>query len=252
MSDQSDKKKPGFRERYAQARAELEARDAQKRRDREERNIQEEGQGGSVGADTNQNWLERQAHKLEGKAALRESRAKEREAADPLFETCGRLVARDRFGSKDIAVYEKGFVRIGLIKLGEPEKLVSISAHDNTSKKTGIGRVAAGVLTLGANQFLAESQRGDLLLVIVTDKQTYTLRANPPDNRSVRALQTLAAAGESVLSSHPVQPSIVVGAESVSGRSLAEELKDLKALLDEGVLSEEEFHQAKSRLLDKS
>jgi len=181
-----------------------------------------------------------------GEFEEQEARKKqEKEEKDPYFEQCGTLIAKEFFATKQVAIYQNGYVRMGTFKLGPPEKLLGISATDSSSNKTGVGRGAAAVATLGVNYLLSESKRGDLYLTIITDKKTHSLHMSPPDEGQIRSMLKIEAAGRSVLDlqTPPQTPS------ASEARSLASEIAELKSLHESGVLTDEEFDQAKAKLL---
>lgn len=174
-----------------------------------------------------------------------ERKKKEKEEKDPYFAQCGSLVVRESFGVKVVEIYQKGYVRIGTLGLGPPEKLLGISATDGSSNKSGVGRGAAAIATLGVNYLLSESKRGDLYLTIITDKKTHSLHQSPPSEGQVRSMLKIEAAGKAVLGSQSQEAAPV----SAEPRSLAAEIAELKSLHEAGVLSEDEFNQAKAKLL---
>jgi len=180
--------------------------------------------------------------------AQEQEKKAQKASEDPYHEQCGNLVVEDTFAAKRVAIYQNGYVRIGMFKLGAPEKLMGISATDGSSNKTGVGRGAAAVATGGLNYLLSESKRGDLYLTIITDKKTHSLHTSVPDDSEVRSMLKLEAAGSAVLKA----PTSSADAPSGSSGSLAEEIANLKTLHDQGVLSDEEFNLAKAKLLGSS
>jgi hypothetical protein len=89
----------------------------------------------------------------------------------------GHLVAEALFARKSVRLYSGGYVRISgpFSKANAPfEKLLGISGSADVSKKTGLGRSVAFVLTGGIN-LLSPNKRGDLYLSIFTEKQSHSL-----------------------------------------------------------------------------
>lgn len=160
---------------------------------------------------------------------------------DPLVH--GAEVYGGRIFGKRIHIYDKGFVQLGRPGLVPFEKLLAISASSDVQRKTGVGRGVAAGLTMGLS-LGASSNRGHLSFVLVTDKDTYETSRTNPENFQITNANTVAAVGQGVLDalsragSHPQQTV-----------SVADELSKLAALRDSGVLTEEDFQAAKSKLL---
>ena len=80
-----------------------------------------------------------------------------------------------------------------------PEKLISIELDtSNVTKKTGIGRGIAAVITVGAS-LNAPSNRGDIYLTIVTEKEIYSLHQTFPDEREIRELKKFVATAKALI-----------------------------------------------------
>jgi hypothetical protein len=176
-------------------------------------------------------------------------------ADDPIYVQCGRCVAEGTVAGKRVKIYEKGYVQVGLFKLGAPEKLVGITASDMSSQKTALGRGVVGVATLGANIMFTPNKRGSLYLVIVTDRKTHNLTMTPPTNSDLKAMHKLEAAGRAVLASLAVEasaaavPAAATPAVAPNEANLAAQLTSLAQLHSTGALTDDEFATAKQRLL---
>ena len=80
-----------------------------------------------------------------------------------------------------------------------PEKLISIELDtSNVTKKTGIGRGIAAVITVGAS-LNAPSNRGDIYLTIVTAKEIYSLHQTFPEEREIRELKKFVATAKALI-----------------------------------------------------
>lgn len=151
----------------------------------------------------------------------------------------GKKIASVIFGVRSIALFENGFVSIsvmgslgnrvgGFLKAiekvgntkdkeeqkqffadakselknpssGQPEKLISIDLDtQNVTKKTGVGRGVAAALTFGAS-LNAPSNRGDIYLTIVTEKDTYSLHQTFPEESEIRKLKKFVATANSLI-----------------------------------------------------
>lgn len=177
----------------------------------------------------------------------------ERQEKAPHFARCGRMVAEGVFAGRRVKIYEKGFVQVGMFSLGDPEKLLGITAQDNSQQKTALGRTLAAGATLGANLIASPNKRGSLYLTIVTKKKTHSLTMSPPTDSDMKAMHKLEAAGRSVLATLEAQKHIeaTTSAASATTASLADQLAQLSQLHQSGALTDDEFATAKSRLLSE-
>ena len=198
------------------------------------------------------------------KAALREQRKAEAAAkmeqiqreldekmartngADP--DKHGRTVESQRFGGKTITIFSNGFVQVaGMISSPAPERLIQIEANIEVTKKTGIGRGVAAVATQGWS-LLTPNKRGDIYLTILTDKQMHTLNSGTPTDAEIKAVHALELAGKAVLGGSGGGPA-AASSQSAGEKSIPDQIRDMKALLDEGLVSQEDFDQFKKQLL---
>ena len=70
------------------------------------------------------------------------------------------------------------------------EKLVSIDLDtQNVTKKTGVGRGIAAIVTVGASLAATSSNRGDIYLTIVTKEDTYSLHQTFPVEKEIQKLK---------------------------------------------------------------
>lgn len=185
---------------------------------------------------------EKKELKLEKKAA-KEADRQAQEAKD--LKMYGRQVASEFLSMGTVTIYEKGYVTVGSMLFGKGgyEKLQSFQVFtDNLTKKTGLGRTAGAVLTLGLN-LASPNMRGNLLVTIVTDKQVHTGDLLP-QVQNIKSVQRLEAAANAVLGT-----SKNASASNKSDESLSSSLEKLVALKNAGALSDAEFQKAKNKLL---
>jgi len=199
-------------------------------------------------ADRFEKWAAKKQAELADKEAVRRGqkpRDSKQEAADS--EMAGRQIAVAKLSSSspEVKVFQNGYVtfRTGL---GSPvyEKLISFDVFSNITKKSGLGRGAAAFATLGAN-LLSANNRGDIIVTILTDKKTHSIKARSSPS-GIKLVNSLQAAANSVLSSIAEAPSN----PSASEDNVSSSLEKLASLRDSGALSQEEFEKAKGKLLD--
>ena len=193
--------------------------------------------------DRDQLRAQKRAQKLEAKE-LKVANRKDQEAKD--LVAYGRQIASESTTMGTIAIYDKGYVRVGGVFLGggKYEKLKSFEVfNNNLTKKSGFGRGATAILTGGLN-LASPNTRGDIIVTIVTDSQVHT-GTLPAYESSIKSINTLQAAANAVLDSSAKASS----STPLQGESLSVSLEKLVALRDSGALSLEEFEKAKSKLL---
>ena len=163
----------------------------------------------------------------------------------------GTVVASEKFGLYKVRIFSDGYIQItsglGLFK-GAIEKLLEIEGEAQISKKTGVGRGVAGIVTLGANQ-LVPNQRGNLILTVTTDKQVHVLLHDMPFAVYIQNMHKLVAVGKSVIKKGASSEATATAKDSPSSQGLAQQIRELSELKDAGVISEEEFESAKKKLL---
>lgn len=167
--------------------------------------------------------------------------------------TAGPLVLKKTFGATTVEVYEHGYVRVSaMMTKGTPfEKLRSIKYTQQVQDKSAGGRAIAGAATMGLN-YLASKEKRTLFLTIATDRKTHTLSTEGDMLRlDDKAGLGIEAAGQGVLAAAAASPQVIVHTAPAAsqGDSLADQIKKLSDLHDDGVLSEEEFAAAKARLI---
>lgn len=163
----------------------------------------------------------------------------------------GTPVANEPFGNYKIRIFSDGYIQVsmglGLIK-GRIEKLLQIECEAQISKKSGLGRGLAGIVTLGANQ-MTPNQRGNLILTITTDKKVHVLMHDMPFTVYIKAMHKLVAAGKSVIKKDVPSEATATAKDSPHSQSLAQQFRELSELKDAGIISEKEFESAKQKLL---
>lgn len=188
----------------------------------------------------------RKRAELEARVEQRKAEKAERKAAQAELEAqLGPVVAQELFTTKMVTIYQNGFVKVRGLLGGSAERLLSISATSDITKKTGLGRAAGAVATGGLN-LLSPNKRGDVYLVIVTDKTTHTLHTDTPTANDLKNAKTLEAAGLTVIAQHEAP---AAAAASLEAKSPAAQIREMKALLDDGVISQEEFDKFKANLI---
>jgi len=204
-------------------------------------------------------WFEKQsarneaskAQKAKAKAAKRELEAK---ASSEKLASFGRVIASEYFAGKNIKIYDKGFVSLGLFKEGQPEKLLGIAGTSSGKNKNGIGRTAVALVTVGTNLLWSSSRKGDAYLNIVTDVTTHSLHVPSPSEGDFRSILKLEAAGQAIIDS-PVQQVAKASSEKTRAKkvgkssSLADDLEKLSQLRKSGSLTATEYASAKKKLL---
>jgi large subunit ribosomal protein L7/L12 len=200
------------------------------------------------------------AEKRNQEIAAREKLALETEQKNR--ERYGKLVIEELCAGKLVRIYDKCFVRVSGIMIGKStapyEKLLGISGAGDVAKKTGIGRVAVAGMTGGMNLLLTPNKRGDMYLTITTSEKTHMLHMDPPTERDMKAMHKLASAGQAILDATAAlhvsivpetTPPSAAPVTAPPSSDFVEQLEKLATLHKSGVLSDEEFNSAKSRIL---
>ena len=163
----------------------------------------------------------------------------------------GTVVANEGFGLYRIRIFSDGYIQIskglGMFK-GSIEKLLEIEGESQLTKKSGLGRGLAGIVTLGKNQ-LAPSQRGNLIMTISTDKVVHVLIEDFPKEIYIKSMYKLVAVGKSVIKKGTPSEATATSKDLPHSQSLAQQIRELSELKDAGVISEKEFESAKQKLL---
>ena len=199
-------------------------------------------------------WAERRRVQQNAKRAARDLKQAEELSASEQF---GNLVLQETCAGKTVRIYDKGFVRVSMFPTNSTpyERLLGISGSADVAKKTALGRSIAAGATLGANLLFTPNKRGDLYLVITTDRETHSLHMSPPTERDLKAMHKLRNAGQAVLNGLASAPErsehSTEDGSFVVPRSVTSELQKLAEMFRAGLLTEEEFKSAKSRLLSE-
>jgi hypothetical protein len=186
--------------------------------------------------------------------ARAESAKKKQAEKSAALKKYGQTVVSKPFATKWVTIYSKGYVKVssgmGAFS-GNIEKLLDIFGETDITRKSGLGRTAGAVLTLGANVLLSPGQRGNVYLTITTDRNTHSIMWTRPDANSIRTMNEIVSAGKSAIarSNSESTPAPASQAPSTGSPDLATQLANLAQLRDSGVLSEEEFEKAKGKLL---
>ena len=166
--------------------------------------------------------------------------------ADP-----GKLLVSEIFNSKKIEIYANGYVKVssifGIINKGSIEKLIAVDGSSEVSKKSGLGRAAGAIFTGGLN-LAVSNLRGNAFLNIITEDQTHSIMVEAPTPSDLKALNVLVATGKSLAQRAASNNSASIPT-APAAKDLATQLLELDGLHKAGVLTDEEFSAAKSRLL---
>lgn len=175
----------------------------------------------------------------------------ERQSPNSIEIKYGNVVSQAHFGSAFIKIYSKGYVEIakgyGLLK-NQVEKLLSIDGEAQITKKTGLGRAAAAVVTFGVN-LASPNQRGNLILTITTDREVHVLFHDMPFAHDIKGMNELVSAGKAILARISNSGKGSEREMIESNDSLSNQLRELSRMKDEGLLTADEFAMAKRKLL---
>jgi hypothetical protein len=166
--------------------------------------------------------------------------------ADP-----GKVLVSEFFDTKKIEIYANGYVKVssllGIINKGTIEKLIAVDGSSEVSKKSGLGRAAGAIFTGGLN-LAVSNLRGNAFLNIITENQTHSIMVEAPTPSDLKALSVLVATGKSLAQRAASNNSASIPTDPAT-KDLATQLLELDGLHKSGVLTDEEFSAAKSRLL---
>jgi hypothetical protein len=167
----------------------------------------------------------------------------------------GDLVDTKLFGFSKVRFYSNGYVQV---KKSEPELLIKITSADNTSSKTLPGRaISQGLLAIptGGLSLMGAAlpnRRVVLTLTIVTDVTAHILSTNAPGDADVKAMYEIEGIGNSLIAKRQAANDVVSASRETAPRepvTLSSELTKLSELLSQGVITQEEFDKAKTKLL---
>lgn len=166
----------------------------------------------------------------------------------------GKCALDTRFNLKRIRIYQGGYVQIGN---QSPERLLGISGQADISSKTGLGRTAGSIgfmaiTLLPPINLLGPSVRGDLMLTIVTDKETHVIHTRTPMSEDLKALRALDATGNSILGVLNSAAETTTYSRSSVSSDVSDQLIKLGELKANGIVTDEEFAAAKAKLLGLS
>jgi hypothetical protein len=207
-----------------------------------------------VSDDRERRRAERDARRQETRQRKADERSRKQADAEARAEKelrlYGRQVASGTFGGKSIRIYDNGFVSVGP-RFGSnvtPQRLRSIDASADVGKKTAVGRTVGWVMTGGLNVPLSSNKRGDVYLTVVTDTSTFALHETPPTKGNMKNTKLLEAAGHSVLARvENTEPAD--GTSNVQPPRARDRLVELQSLVDDGLITDEEFDQKRRSLL---
>jgi hypothetical protein len=179
------------------------------------------------------------------------NKAKDKEQKKLDFQSqYGDEVASGTVGWTPVFIYNKGYVLVREWGVTEPEKLISITANMNVLKKTGPGRAVGGLLSVVPSSLgiptSSPNRRGDVYLAITTEKKTHMLHVQVHQQHDAeKVVLTLESAGKAVIEASTGNSKDV----SVPNNSISAELSKLAELLSQGIITQEEFNQAKAKAL---
>ena len=96
---------------------------------------------------------------------------------------------------------------------------------------------------------MASNMRGDAYLVIATDRTTHTLHTEVPDAAYLKKIKALEASGLAALARQAATEVGGEAAQPAGQRSVPDQIREMKALVDEGVITQEDFDKFKAGLL---
>lgn len=192
--------------------------------------------------------------KQERTISSREQRQVERDKSNSELEKkYGPEVISAGFAGLTITIFANGYVRLSAflgLAAGEIEELLAISGGTDITKKTGLGRAAGAILTSGLS-LGTPNQRGNVYLTISTNVDTYALSTESPTSAAIANMQAIVAAGTAALeraeATRKAKSAPVAPAQPSDLSAQLRNLAELKAL---GMLTDEEFTKAKSKLLE--
>lgn len=164
----------------------------------------------------------------------------------------GDVVESRSFGGTTVEIYSGGYVRVATFMTARTpfEELRSIEARHIQQDKSSGGRALAAVATMGASTLFSNEHRV-AFLTIATDKKVHTLQEKNADRRAF----ALEAAGNAVLDA--LRSRITASTltpethASAPAPTAADRLRELANLRKEGLLTDEEYVEAKGRLLQE-
>lgn len=169
-------------------------------------------------------------------------------------EKFGEVVAKKQFGLASVQFYSNGYVSV---KKSLPQKLISIEASNNTTAKTLPGRAISQTLMApltGGMSFatgaVAPRLRGTLSLIIVTDVTAHSLIVDTPMDAFVKSMYEIEGIGKGLIAKNNVNGNDQNGLVATNeNKTLGAQIKELSELLENQIITEEEFAAAKAKII---
>jgi hypothetical protein len=121
-----------------------------------------------------------------------------------------------------------------------------VTTNADVPKKTGLGRGIVAVASGGLNLF-SSNMRGDINVTLVTDATTHLIHVSPPSESSLKTARKIEATGQALISR--LTNSNASQSTGNSSSDLASQLTKLVELHAAGVLTDEEFANAKAKII---
>ena len=164
---------------------------------------------------------------------------------------------RGSVGGHSVAIFRNGTVRIDG---SAAQELVAISSSINVTNKSGFGRaIGQSALAIGSGFVLSggsANRRGTVHLVIVTASRSYSfsenlnsLSAASKNYESETTVLKLEAAGNAAIQAKRKSNSSSSSIGNDESEALASQISKIADLYQQGLLTDEEFIEAKAKLL---
>lgn len=196
-----------------------------------------------MGDDAGRGRLSRLTSSVRG--AVSDAQAASQERGEANLANYGPLVKKGTFGFKTVEIYAGGYARVGLALTARSpfERLRSVKYTQQVQARSGIGHV-------WASGGLGSRDKRVLLLTIATDDQVHTLSVEGQVGRGEDKLGlALEAAGNGVVQQRDQVPPPPPPPAAAPEATAADKLRQIADLHRDGVLSDEEYADAKARLL---
>lgn len=173
---------------------------------------------------------------------------------EALIESFGKVKVSGNLGGIQIRIYEKGFIALGD---KPPAKLLGISSSINTSTNNGLGQNIARAATFVASAGLIKNipnKQGNVSLTITTEKGTFVLSADASWDPNPAITEAMVLAIESGAKSLLAELNAGTGPIEVQEQEqrntdITIQFERLAKMLQDGVITQDEFAQAKQKLL---
>ena len=198
------------------------------------------------------------SEKREQKAVEKARRKADQEArAQEELERYGEKIAEEFFGMRSVRIYSNGYVRVSLPMLGanaQFERLLSIESSADVSKKSGLGRGAAAVVTGGYN-LLSSNKRGCLPHHLDRRLDPRAARGPPDCNESEagQAFRGRRIFGDRTKPALAERPSPRRSRRTIDRHAsdIRSRLQEFTNLRNEDLISETEYTRLRIKLLDE-